>query len=120
MKMRSGIFSAAICAIWVAVPAQAYDCRLTTECFEAEVCADTDFEVSLEPAPDNRDAMILKTPSETLEAVLSGNLREFFLVAKTARAVHLFSLDVAGAARYTVHMSGPISVTYLGQCGAPQ
>lgn len=91
-------------------------CRFVTECFETESCSDTDFSVDIQAGPDGPDHVLLVTPSETLDATLAGSEDLGLLMAMGETALHVISTSASGDARYSVHMAGPMLVTYHGTC----
>ena len=95
-------------------------CIFSKECFEDEACTKTDMRLLLDTTEDNPDSLNLITDSETLPAeVVLLNDTEGHIMAKGESAIHLLSWKYKRSeARYTVHMAGPLVVTYLGGCGA--
>gem|GEM_PF-2609859 len=95
-------------------------CIFSKECFEDEACVATELRLSFGTTQDNPDGLNLISDSETLPveiiSVVEGERVQ--MLANSESAVHLFSWNFHDSyARYTVHMQGPLAVTYLGGCG---
>lgn len=91
-------------------------CAFTTECIEGEACNETDFSVSVTDDTDQPDELMLQTDAETLRGSgyqLDGLLH---LVFTAESALHVISASADQSARYTVHMQGPMAITYQGTC----
>jgi len=93
------------------------NCAFTQECLEGEACADTTFEMSIEHADDI--PFVMRTMSENIGGYVFDNGApdaSSTLMAQTKTATHLLTIQTDSAARYTVHMQGPMAITYLGSC----
>ena len=101
-----------VLAVLTALPAAAGDCTFTTECFEAEACAQTQFSVTI-----SDDAATLVTDFGDLAVVFAEGP---VLVAQDANATYLLTTLPEGARLSTQMTGSPMVVTYLGQCEAPQ
>lgn len=87
-------------------------CRFETECFEAETCDDSGFEIEL-----NGDVSEIWTEYSTLRVVYDHVGRAgFSVMAEDGGAVYLLTIAPDDSARLSVHMEGPVAVTYLGSC----
>lgn len=91
-------------------------CTFVTECFETESCSETEYAVDIAAGPNGPDHVQLVTPSETLDATLAGSMDLGLLMAMGETALHVISTSTSGDARYSVHMAGPMLVTYHGIC----
>ncbi|EPX78904.1 hypothetical protein [Litoreibacter arenae] len=104
----------AIAAALVSAPALATTCTFTTECFEAEACADSAFTVAIE---EKDGATRLVSDAETIPVSVGGSDAARVYVGVTDSAFHLMSSSASGVARYSTHLyDGPIMVNYLGSC----
>lgn len=97
-----------------ALPAlAALECNFQQECFEAEGCQSSTF--ALEAALDG-EVLDLSTEFGALEVM--HHLSEPGLLSVFARdsgAAYLLSSGEDGA-RLSVHVEGPLAVTYIGSC----
>lgn len=102
-----------LCLVFcVFLPAAALteNCTFTTECFEAETCAETDFSMLV-------DGGNIITPSETIQVTKGGSDEVAVYVGITPSAFHLLTHSANGFARYSTHIyKGPLMVSYLGEC----
>lgn len=92
--------------------AHAFPCSFTTECYESEPCAASDFafEVDVEAK-----RMITDYGDITIVAVKeTGRLTTLF--ATGAGAEYMLSLTPQAARLSTHSNEGPAAITYLGQC----
>ncbi len=92
-------------------------CRFATECFEAEPCAETDFSFSV--SRDDAHGFVIRTDAEDIPGMAFDNYlpdATSALIGATDTAYHMLTIEPGGAARYSVHMKGPMSVSYLGAC----
>ncbi|WP_457645387.1 hypothetical protein [Profundibacter sp.] len=92
-------------------------CHFTTECFESESCADTDFGFVV----NHNDALgfVLQTDAENIGGLVFDNRfpdETSTLIGATDTAYHMLTIAPDGAARYSVQMQGPMVVSYMGQC----
>lgn len=120
-KKRAGlVFALAMCAAPAAVAAKTY-CIFETECFEAEACSESTFRFDFEKGGGAGAARVSSGVQATTEF---GDLGGFIIkqegdvdtIAFEGPGAFYF-LTVAGrAARLSVHMEGPLVVTYLGAC----
>ncbi|WP_456389162.1 hypothetical protein [Profundibacter sp.] len=93
------------------------NCAFTQECFEGEACEDTTFEMGIEHSDDI--PFVMQTMSENIEGDVFDNGAPdatSTLLGQTKTATHLLTIQPGGAARYTVHMQGPMAITYQGTC----
>ena len=92
-------------------------CRFTTECFETEVCTDTDFSFAVNHNDDL--GFVIQTDAENIGGLVFDNRgtdAASTLIGQTETAYHMLTINPDGAARYTVHMAGPMMISYAGQC----
>lgn len=94
-------------------------CDMTLECLEQEACAETSFGITVLQDADIPTRYLIETGSETLEATALLEGTRGHLLATTGTAAHLLSIYPDLDARYSVHLAGPYSITYHGQCEAP-
>ncbi|MFK7755171.1 MAG: hypothetical protein AB8B51_21815, partial [Sedimentitalea sp.] len=96
--------------------AQAKDtfCRFSQECFETEACSETSFEMTMAAGPDGDVQLI--TEAETIDAFKSGDPEHGFVIGFGGSAMHVLSAAKSGQARYSVHLAGPMLVSYHGIC----
>ncbi|MEM9795732.1 MAG: hypothetical protein AAF919_04550 [Pseudomonadota bacterium] len=95
----------------VASPAGAaqISCLFDTECFENEVCAESEFYLEV---PDGERPLL---------GTIFGNMDVLYqtdssVLAEGEGMQMLLSLNEEGVARASVHLPGPMVTTYLGQC----
>lgn len=101
----------------LATPAAAIECNFTKECFEAEACTATLFDIEID---ETEGARKIVTPAETVPVSLGGSDLVRIYVGVTNGAFHLLSRTADGAARYTNHLyQGPMVVSFLGTCKEP-
>ena len=98
--------------------ALALDCNFVTECYEAEECYDTAYDLSLKPT-DTYEKITVETIAGNFEA--TGHhfrgLSSFF--GSTEGTLHLITISLNNDARYAVHTGGEDGVTmitYYGTC----
>ncbi|MEP3346199.1 MAG: hypothetical protein ABJN34_00495 [Litoreibacter sp.] len=116
MTQRIHIFTYATALALLATPiaAQTHQCTFTAECFEAESCSDTAFNLSIE-AQSGRVSLV--SDAETVPVTSSGNDDFRIYAGGNENAYHLLSLGSDGTARYSTHINGgPLMVNYLGTC----
>ncbi len=93
-------------------------CTFVQECFEAEACTQADYSLSMENVDGQTSSWRPITESETLLGTgirLEGPGHMIF-TGKTA--IHVVIVGAEKEARYTVHMQGPMAITYQGKCEA--
>lgn len=91
-------------------------CRFDRECVEGETCSETSFGARIAPDPETPQGLVLYTEVETLRGTgvhLDGPTHMTFI---GDTALHLISVSDDAAARYTVHLEGPLAVIYIGTC----
>lgn len=107
------IFWAVVFSAWAGAAA-AIECSFTTECFEAEACAATQFDATLDQGAQTAQFV---TPSETILMSQGGSETVRVYVGVTGSAFHILTRGANGIARYTTHIfEGPLAVSYLGEC----
>ena len=92
-------------------------CHFTTECFESESCTDTDFSFAVNHNDDV--GFIIQTDAENIDGLVFDNRfpeETSTLIGQTETAYHMLTIAPDGAARYTLHMQGPMVVSYMGTC----
>ena len=113
-------FLLALAVTLVAGTAQARTvCTFTTECFEDEACAETQFTVAIEAGTLGPDDIVLVTEAETVHGAIAGagSVDRGHFIGIGQGAVHMLTVDGASDARYTTHIAeGPMSVSYIGAC----
>jgi hypothetical protein len=120
MKYRTYTLTFTLAAALLAQPlaAESYQCSFTTECFEAESCSETAFNMSIE---DNNGQFSLVSDAETIATTTGGSDALKIYVGYTSSAFHLMSRSTDGPARYSTHIfEGPLMVNYLGTCKEAQ
>ncbi|SIT14979.1 hypothetical protein SAMN05421759_12140 [Roseivivax lentus] len=107
-----------ILLVFLPAAAMSGTCRFTTECFEAEACAETEFTLDIEMAEAATQIVQLVTDAETMTG--EGQMLDqggFLFQGGNANGAHLLTAAPDGAARYSVHyFEGPMIVTYHGTC----
>lgn len=89
-------------------------CRFEQECFEAEACTVADFALDIEGhATEGVTATTDFGPLEGSIITRDGTARH--LVLEGPGAIYFLSIGESGA-RLSVHMEGPVMVSYLGTC----
>ncbi|SIO19448.1 hypothetical protein SAMN05444722_0777 [Rhodovulum sp. ES.010] len=97
-------------------------CAFDRECYDAEACAETAYEMTVSGRVGGMGAGVVLARA-TLSAV-SGDVEVFgtlgggtlFLQGGEGAARHYLAVT-DGAARYSLHMAeGPVAITYLGAC----
>lgn len=106
-------------ATMLAGPLQAATtCTFTQECIEGEACAETSYTAEITAAEG--DTLTFSTDAETLQGHMIASDDNLHYIFEAASAAHLLTDYPDGAARYTIHMDGPFTITYHGTCeGAP-
>jgi len=92
-------------------------CHFTTECFESEPCSDTDFGFAVNHNDDV--GFIIQTDAENIDGLVFDNRfpeETSTLIGQTETAYHMLTIAPDGTARYSLHMQGPMVVSYMGQC----
>ncbi len=92
-------------------------CRFTTECFEAEPCTETDFSFTI--SHHDELGFLIRTDAEDIAGLVFDNYfpdATSALIGTTDTAYHMLTIAPGGAARYSVHMEGPMMVSYAGRC----
>lgn len=93
-----------------ATGALAETCTFTTECFEAEACQETNFEITIEG-----DTLV--TIAETIPVTSGGSDTKGVFVGYTSSAFHVLTREKSGPARYSTHIfDGMMMVNYMGTC----
>ena len=113
----------AIFLLW-AVPALAgsaddlfASCTFTRECLEEETCTDTDFQMEIRH--DDTLGFLMETIAEEIDGLVFDNRANeatSTLIGQTDTAYHMLTIRKDGEARYSVHMEGPMAITYIGKC----
>ncbi|SHE29831.1 hypothetical protein SAMN05444273_10117 [Litoreibacter ascidiaceicola] len=112
--MKPILIPLASCAALLGTPVLADTCTFTTECFEAEACADSAFSVAIE---QKDGATLLVSDAESFPVSVGGSDAVRIYVGVTESAFHLMSRATDGTARYSTHLyDGPLMVNYLGNC----
>ncbi len=111
LKHGKGHALTLICGFFLSAGAVvAETCTFTTECFEAENCSETDFSMIV-------DRGKILTDAETIPVTRGGSDEVAVYVGFSGSAFHLLTHNANGFARYTTHIfSGPMVVSYLGEC----
>ncbi len=92
-------------------------CHFTTECFESVSCTDTDFGFVVNH--DDQTGFVIQTDAENIGGLVFDNRfpdETSTLIGQTETTYHMLTIAPDGAARYTLHMQGPMVVSYSGQC----
>jgi len=105
-------------AAFLASPAIASDvnCTFTQECIDGESCSETSYAVTVEDFNRDRRAITLVSDSETLRGTIIEDESPLHLLFVGNSAAHLVTVTTDNSARYTVHMDGPLAITYHGVC----
>lgn len=120
LRPVAGAFAALLCA----APALAKTyCVFETECFEAEVCTPSTLRFDFDKGGGAGAARISSVVQATTEF---GDLGGFFIkqdgdtdtIAFEGAGAFYFLTVTGRDARLSVHMEGPMVVTYLGTCEA--
>lgn len=94
--------------------AQAMTCTFEAECFEQDGCMESGF--GFEVTTSDAGALQFVTEFGDLEVVWSAeDIGTFSGVATGAGAQYFLTHGPEGA-RLSVHLDGPVAVTYIGQC----
>jgi len=96
--------------------AQTTSCQFTQECIEGEDCAKTNYAVQITADPARENGLILNTPSEELQGTGIRKDGPGHVIFPGETAMHLITSAADGAARYTIHMQGPMVISYQGTC----
>ena len=92
-------------------------CRFDTECLEGEACASTDYQMTV--IHNDTFGFIMQSPTGNIEGFAFDNGAPDHvstLLGQTKTAAHLLTIQPDSAARYTVHLQGPMLINYLGKC----
>ena len=95
---------------------QTTSCRFTLECIEGEPCAETDYAVQILADPARENGLILSTSSEELNGTGIRKNGPGHVIFPGDTAMHLITSAANGDARYTIHMQGPMVISYQGTC----
>lgn len=95
---------------------QTTDCRFTQECIEGEDCTETEYGVQIIADPARENGLVLRTPSEELQGTGIRKDGPGHVIFPGDTAMHLITSAPDGAARYTIHMQGPMVISYQGTC----
>lgn len=100
----------------------ASQCTFTTECYEGEICQETQFELTFRAGTGGPFEMELVTDAETIGVAVGGTGEFAHLAGMTESGFYVLTLASAdGAARFTAHLAdGPQAITYLGTCEVGQ
>ncbi|MDU8926909.1 hypothetical protein RXV86_05895 [Alisedimentitalea sp. MJ-SS2] len=111
MNRRAAVFGL-IMGVGSATQALAFGCAFTTECYEAEGCNSTGFNIEV-----NIEDKAITTDYGDLQIVAVKEARNLTTMFATgAGAEYMLSLTPTGA-RFTTHNnSGPEVISYLGTC----
>lgn len=97
--------------------ALAKDCRFVTECYEADGCYETEYDLSIDMGGGTATIETIvgtfSAPAQTVDGLL--NITGFDL-----GMFHMITIADGGTARYAVHSgdaSGVTMITYHGTCG---
>lgn len=104
------------------VSALGYNCNYTIECFEAEGCQETAYEITLDVADDYATAT-LSSVSGDLETTAYNAQGLSYYAGYANYAMHMVSVFQGGESRYSFQTaaSGTLMVvTYLGTCEQAQ
>ncbi|MCG3266202.1 hypothetical protein [Yoonia sp. I 8.24] len=126
-KYRARVISAIFIAAIAGPSFAEVQCKFTIECFENELCQETSFEidylVTTYPRAPGPRGIIAQTEFGEIRGQESANTsycmgaqtntESFHLVDDTT--TYLLTVSPEGA-RFTAHMDGPISISYLGHC----
>lgn len=89
-------------------------CQFEAECFEQDGCMESGFGLTV---IEGENGLVFETEFGDLNVVHFGPSSVYFVgLAEGEGARYLLSSVADGDARLSVHLEGPIAVTYLGQC----
>lgn len=109
------LFTTGLIAFALPIAAMAKDvCTFTSECMEGEACAETSYAAEVAPAQDGTFSFTTDAETLTGQMVAAGDTAHFLFEGSSA--AHFVTRYTDGAARYTVHMDGPFTITYHGMC----
>lgn len=93
-------------------------CQFETECFEAEACDETAFELNVSKSDDG---VVLGSIADEVQGQSSMNDRGTeLIVAQGLSTLQILTVGTDGTARYTLHLTdGPAVLSYLGSCETP-
>ena len=109
---------ALITLLFIPGSALGYECLYTTECFEAEACQDTAFEMSVVPSDDYASATVTSVNGEFKATAYNFQGMSSY-AGFTSSTLHLISISGRGASRYSVQTgdeNGVTVITYQGAC----
>ena len=99
-----------LAVLCLASAAHAQTCTFTTECFEADGCSDTNYEITI-----NGDTLV--TISDTIPVQVSSTDTTTVYTGIKGTIAHMLSVNSDGPARYTSHIfGGPLVISYIGAC----
>lgn len=117
MRLTDKNTGAAVAVLLImAGPASAdvMNCKFTTECFEAEACQETDYDVAI--AGELSDARF-ESASASMIAFVEKSEAATTITARDDTGMHLLITTPDGSARYTNLMPDvPMVISYLGSC----
>ena len=118
-----GTYARCSLALIAAEPAAALDtaCHFTTECLEAEPCAEADFELEI-TSGDRDGAVVLSQDMGTAEGEMTlAENGAALIAARSPVNLQIVTVGADGESRYSLHFAdGPLTVSYLGTCGDAQ
>ena len=98
-------------------------CEFVTECYDTEACGETQYSVDLVGQASGLEANAMVVSIELSSAAGTEDLvgviqdKTTSLSGGTFAARHFMTIAPEGAARYSVHYaSGPIMISYAGEC----
>ena len=96
----------------------ATQCTFDRECLEDDACGETNYGAEIVAGDANTLSLI--TDAETLTGRMIASDDNLHYIFEAPSAAHLLTEYPDGAARYTIHMDGPFTITYHGTCkGTP-
>jgi hypothetical protein len=111
MLRRLGL---AACMAVMAGSAQAMICTFEAECFEQDGCMESGF--GFEVMTSDEGALQFVTEFGDLDLVWSSDDIGTFSGVATGAGAQYFLTSGPDGARLSVHLDGPVAVTYIGQC----
>ena len=96
----------------------AVECSFVTECYEADACYETAYDLTLTPSDDYATATV-ETIAGNFEATAYNFQGMSSYAGSTSSTLHLITYSASGAARYAVHTgdeNGVTMITYHGTC----
>ena len=111
-------------SVWAEEVSVSLTCTFVTECIAGVTCADTSYEMEVDLKEVSKSPFVTVVRGSFSTVSESWDLTGFYKdgnVSVNGGAVfpasHFITINAAGDAIYTTHISADLGITYLGNCG---